>query len=154
MSQPPAVPIIKDSRIPRQLQAVFLASARGESVDKPPADVSVACKVFDERGRAPKNKGVAVTVSDGSLSMKVRAPRLLFVGQNTIEFEQQSPVSTRDAAHSKASAREVVQPIPSDTMELGESRWSSDGLKAFTKSIGWHARWSNAKIPERRRDSL
>ena len=83
-------PIIRQSRIPLQLQAVFLASARGETVDLPPTDVSVAFKVFDSTKVAPP-KGI--NFERRADPNKTRSPRLLFAGHHLQEFDKSKPVS-------------------------------------------------------------
>jgi hypothetical protein len=53
---PQPTPIIKKTRIPLELQLVFLASNRGEKVDKPPTSGAFLCRNWQDRANGSKAK--------------------------------------------------------------------------------------------------
>ena len=90
-------PLLK-TRVPIELQEVFLRSQRGETVDKPPSS-GTAFRVFGRPVFSKKGKGKKAVLSFG--------------GESTIEFDHRLPTSTR-----------LEQPRTS-TKPSRRSRWAS-----------------------------
>jgi hypothetical protein len=77
-------PIIKNGRVPLGLQAVFLASARGDLVNTPP---TIRRRIGVKLSRSQLSSFNDSGSLDGSTS-----PRLLFAGCHTLEFDASKPV--------------------------------------------------------------
>jgi hypothetical protein len=155
MSQSSTAPIIKDSRIPRQLQAVFLSSARGALVDQPPSGQNIAFKVFP-KDQKPKKQGLKFGADPASATS--RGPRLLFAGCHTKEFDKSKPVSEtlrRKKPHG-TSRPEVLASFIEKTQPKAEqstiSRRRTDS-RSTSRSRSLHRRSSGSAGRAERRES-
>jgi hypothetical protein len=127
-----SAPIIKESRIPRQLQAVFLASAREGIAETPPVDPTVAFKVFvkpDKPARKVLSFEEDSIRSEPRSRSEPRRCRLAFSSSETVEYDKKKPVSKSLArAKDDESLRHqvAVMSLQKVLAERGSSRWQAE----------------------------
>lgn len=100
ISKQSPLPIIKGPRIPLALQAVFLASNRGDQVDLVPNN-GVAFKVFEKTPTLDESKRTKKGASG--------ARSIIFGSDETFKFDNQKPPSAREGKHAFFSRWNSIQ---------------------------------------------